>query len=139
MGTVYGPLLRDPTSAAQEAPLDEKESRRLEALADDILKKDAKRRGFVAPTGRGYTKYERDAGITSESGLRRVYEHEAVGFSEEELDHLAHESETDAVRRRRDLGGLDDAERRATGPRRREIGNVEYSRGNPRNEEGDTD
>jgi hypothetical protein len=89
--------------------MDEKESRRLETLADDILKKDARRRGFVAPTGRGFTKYERAIGVTSESGLRRTYQHEAVGFTEEELDHLATETETDAIRRRREAADLDQA------------------------------
>jgi len=38
-----------------------------------------------------------------------VYQHEAVGFSEEELDHLANESETDAIKRRREAADLDQA------------------------------
>jgi len=61
----------------------------------------------VAPTGRGYTKYERAVGITSDSGLRRTYQHEAVGFSEEELDHLANETQTDAIKRRRAAADVD--------------------------------
>ena len=85
----------------------DEESARLEREADLILKQDARDQGFIAPSGRGYTKYAREMGITTADTLDRTYKHEAVGFSEEQIDHIANESETSAIKRRRQAAGPD--------------------------------
>lgn len=83
------------------------ETARLEREADAILRQDAKDQGFIAKSGRGYTKYARAVGITTADTLDRTYKHEAVGFTEEQVDHLANESETSAIKRRRQAASPD--------------------------------
>ena len=80
------------------------ESRKLEAEADALLKQDARDQGFVI--GRrprlsegelGFSAYARAYGITTKKTLETTYKHEAVGFTEQQLESLAHGSGMDNV------------------------------------------
>ena len=72
----------------------------LERAADALLLEDARRLGFIRPSGRGYTKYARSIGIVTRDVQARTYLHEKVGFDDRRLDELAHESPTKAHQRR---------------------------------------
>lgn len=76
------------------------EEHRLERAADELLHQDARERGYIAPSGRGFTKYARDLGITPRDTLARIYAHESVGWSEDELSDLTVETGTHGHRRR---------------------------------------
>lgn len=56
------------------------ESQRLEREADELLKADARERGFIRPNGRGMSEYARASGITTKKTLETTYKHEVVGW-----------------------------------------------------------
>lgn len=70
------------------------EQRRLEDEADALLKQDAQRRGFIRPNGRGFSEYARSIGITPKKILETTYKHEAVGFTEQQLESLSENDHT---------------------------------------------
>jgi hypothetical protein len=76
------------------------DERLLERAADALLHADAVERGFIMPSGRGFTRYAKDLGITPRDTLARIYLHESVGWSEDELSDLAVETTTHARRRK---------------------------------------
>lgn len=63
-------------------------------MADELLKKDAERQGFIRPNGRGFSDYARSIGITTKKILETTYRHEARGFTEDQLGNLAEPSES---------------------------------------------
>ncbi len=56
--------------------------------ADELLRQDARERGFINGKGRGYAAYARSIGITTKKILETIYKHEKVGFTEEQMAAL---------------------------------------------------
>lgn len=73
------------------------EIRQLEAEADALLKQDARDQGFIRENGRGFSAYARAYGITTKKTLETTYKHEAVGFTEQQLESLLHASGMDNI------------------------------------------
>ena len=77
------------------------EAERLEAMADELLKEDAKEQGYVNKDGSGgWTRYARDNGMVTKDRMRTVYRHEISlvkltkdGSDEDQLEYLKQDTQ----------------------------------------------
>lgn len=61
------------------------ESQRLEKQAEELLKQDARERGFIRENGRGFSDYARASGITTKKTLETTYKHEVLIYDQPTL------------------------------------------------------
>jgi hypothetical protein len=63
----------------------------LEKMADDILREDARQRGYLKGQSlRGYGDYASEYGILTSKRQSEIEKTEKIGFSEEQLESILH-------------------------------------------------